>query len=407
MSSLILEKLQWLAGYGWDEQGGITRLVYSDAWQQAQQALKTWLEEEGFSVEVDAAGNVIAWIPGAESPDEWIMTGSHLDTVVSGGIYDGQYGIVAGALAIAKLVKEYGAPKKTIAVVAFAEEEASRFPFAMWGSKSMFGKATIDDIKGIKDTAGLLMEQVIKELGYSGTQEPRKQVEAFVELHIEQGNVLETEEIDVGIVHSIVGQRRLRITVTGEANHAGTTPMAYRKDAMKTASLMVNRLLSIADEWGDPLVATVGQFELEPNISNVVPGSAHFTLDVRHIDEQSLEEAANKMIAEIELIAKDQSIEVAIETWFSSQPVQMNERIIQQLIQSCKKQKIPYKSMHSGAAHDSQVVATTVPTAMLFVPSKSGISHSPLEFTEEKSLIQGMEVLEDTLFRLAYEGDKN
>ncbi|GAB2566974.1 Zn-dependent hydrolase [Gracilibacillus alcaliphilus] len=402
MTSLVLKKLEWLAAYGRDGRGGITRLVYSEAWYQAQQALKTWLEEEGFNVEIDAVGNLIALIPGAERPDEHIMTGSHLDSVVSGGIYDGQYGIIGGALSVLGLVKKHGRPRKTIAVVAFAEEEGSRFPYAMWGSKSMFGKACIDDVKNIKDAEGVSMENAMKKWDYSGVQEPREQVKAFIELHIEQGSVLETEEIEIGIVHSIVGQRRLQVTVIGEVNHAGTTPMGYRKDAMKAASQMVSSLLSIASAYGDPLVATIGRFELEPNIPNVVPGKAIFTLDIRHIDKSVLEEITEEMTVEMERIAKEQFVEISIETWFSSQPVPMDNQMIQQISQSCEDKHITYKWMHSGAAHDSQVTATMVPTAMIFVPSQSGISHSPFEFTAEQSLVQGMAVLEDTLFKLAY-----
>jgi allantoate deiminase len=171
---------------------------------------------------------------------------------------------------------------------------------------------------------------------------------------------------------------------------------------MKAASLMISRILMLADEAGDPLVATVGKFELEPNIPNVVPGKASFTLDIRHIDESILEQTTDLLTAEIYSIANQQKVDVQIETWFASVPVPMNEQIIMVLTNSCVCKEIPFKLMHSGAAHDAQVVAPVVPTAMLFVPSQSGISHSPLEYTNEQALEKGIEVLTEALRQLAY-----
>ncbi|WP_462408533.1 hydantoinase/carbamoylase family amidase [Neobacillus sp. Marseille-QA0830] len=402
MENQVLEKLKWLAEYGKDNQNGITRLVYSDPWLQAQHGLKNWLLQEGFSVDIDAVGNLLASIKGASQPDEVVLTGSHLDSVVNGGIYDGQYGIIGGALAIIDLLKKYGPPKKTLQLAAFAEEEGSRFPYAMWGSRSMFGLAKPEDIEGIVDADGISMMDAMRELGYSAELSPKQNVTAFIELHIEQGSVLEKENKDIGVVSSIVGQQRFLVTVLGEPNHAGTTPMGYRRDAMKAASFMISRILTLADEAGDPLVATVGNFQLEPNISNVVPGKAIFTLDVRHTNESDLENITHLIKAEIGAIAKKQNVDVKIEAWFTSKPVPMSEKIITLLQESCERKKIPFKPMHSGAAHDSQVIASIIPTAMIFVPSQSGISHSPLEYTDEQALEKGIEVLAEALHQLAY-----
>ncbi len=398
----VLKRLNWLAEFGKDDQNGITRFVYTDEWDQAQQALRTWLEKEGFAVEIDGVGNLVATIVGTTLPDEVVMTGSHLDTVAHGGIYDGQYGIIGGALAILELIKSQGLPKRSLQLVAFAEEEGSRFPFAMWGSKRMFGVAGLEDVQGITDTDGVSLVEAMDKFGYSGEQLRKPDVKAFIEMHIEQGSVLEKEGKDIGIVYSIVGQRRLRVTVLGEANHAGTTPMSYRYDAMKAASSMISQVLTIADEAGDPLVATVGKFELEPNIPNVVPKKATFTLDIRHTDETTLSSATDEMIVELKSIAKQQSVDVKVETWFASEPVPMNDEIIQLLKQSCESNGVLYKLMHSGAAHDAQVIAPLIPTAMLFVPSQSGISHSPLEYTREQDLEKGMIVLKEALRQLAY-----
>lgn len=394
--------LKWLAEYGKTAENGITRLVYTDSWLQAQQALKEWLEREGFSVEIDAAGNLLASLKGSSLPHEVVLTGSHLDSVVNGGIYDGQYGIIGGALAIIQLLKKYGQPKKTLQLVAFAEEEGSRFPYAMWGSRNMFGQAKLKDVEGITDTEGVSMIEAMTAFGYSGKQQPKHDVKAFIELHIEQGSVLEKENKEIGIVHTIVGQRRFLVTVQGETNHAGTTPMSYRRDPMKAASMMISRVMTLADEARDPLVATVGKFELEPNIPNVVPGKATFTLDIRHIHASVLETFTSMAAAEIHSIAEQHKVEVQIETWFTSEPVPMDEKIIKLLSECCEERNIPYKLMHSGAAHDAQVVASVVPTAMVFVPSQAGISHSPLEYTNDQALENGIDVLAETLRQLAY-----
>jgi allantoate deiminase len=402
MEYQVLERLKWLAEYGKDNQNGITRLVYSDPWLQAQNNLKNWLIQEGFAVDIDPVGNLLASVKGSNRPTEVVLTGSHLDSVVNGGIYDGQYGIIGGALAISNLLKKYGPPKKTLQLAAFAEEEGSRFPYAMWGSRNMFGQANLCDIEGIVDAEGISMIDAMRELGYSAEQSPKQDVTAFIELHIEQGSVLEKENKDIGVVYSIVGQRRFLVTVLGEPNHAGTTPMSDRRDAMKSASFIVSRIMTLADEVGDPLVATVGKFELEPNISNVVPGKAMFTLDIRHINETELEDVTNLITTEIYAIAKQQNVDVQIEAWFTSKPVPMNESIFTLLKESCERKKIPYKLMHSGAAHDAQVIAPIIPTAMIFVPSRFGISHSPFEYTNEQALEKGIEVLEEALRQLAY-----
>lgn len=206
----------------------------------------------------------------------------------------------------------------------------------------------------------------------------------------------------VGVVHSIVGQRRFTVEITGEANHAGTTPMGYRKDAVYAASHMIYELIGLAKQQGDPLVMTVGKMEITPNIVNVVPGKVIFTIDVRHTDKAAIVQFTDILTANIEENAKEHGVEASIDMWLDANPVPMDAEIVAIIEEQCKKSNLNYKRMHSGAGHDAQIFAETVPTAMLFVPSRKGISHNPAEYTEPADLAEGVKALVGALYELAY-----
>lgn len=397
--------LTWIAGYGKDENGGVSRLPYSTEWLEAQQAIKQYLQDEGFEASFDAVGNLFARLSGAKYPQETILTGSHIDTVRNGGIYDGQYGIVAGIIAMRYLQQKYGTPLRNIEVVSIAEEEGSRFPYAFWGSKNILGVAKREDVEHIKDFDGNSFVEAMQSAGFrfrNAGDVLRDDLKAFVELHIEQGGVLEKEGKSVGVVEHIVGLRRFTIEIIGEANHAGTTPMLDRKDAMYVSALAIAHIVETAKKYGAPLVATVGKIELEPSFANVVAGKAKFTLDTRHTNQEMLVKFSEQILADIKSIAKDNGVGINIDMWMDTPPVPMDQNIVKLLEDKCIKNKLNYKVMHSGAGHDSQIMATAVPTAMLFVPSQKGISHSPLEYTAPEYLGEGIKVLIEVLYELAY-----
>jgi allantoate deiminase len=404
LAAEITERLEWLGDFGKDPSGGVSRLLYSKEWDAAQQALRDWMETEGLEVQYDEIGNLSGIVKGTDT-SETILTGSHIDTVTNGGLYDGQYGIVAGILAIKHLKKHYGQPIRNLEIVSLAEEEGSRFPYAFWGSKNIVGTANRKDVEMIKDFNGVPFVKAMNESGFifrDETKAPRQDLKAFVEIHVEQGNVLETEKKSVGVVHSIVGQRRFTIEVTGEANHAGTTPMGYRRDAVYAASQMIYELISLAKQLGDPLVMTVGKMEIKPNIVNVVPGKVIFTVDVRHTEKDSIIKFTEMLTKKIKENSIEHGVETSIEMWLDADPVPMDSRIVDIIEKQCEKNKLSYKLMHSGAGHDAQIFAETVPTAMLFVPSRDGISHNPAEYTEPADLAEGVKALIATLYELAY-----
>nr|WP_316572615.1 allantoate deiminase [Neobacillus sp. YIM B06451] len=397
--------VNWLGEYGKDPEGGVSRLLYTKEWIEAQKALEKMLQEDGLTTRYDEVGNLFGRLEGSKYTNETILTGSHVDTVKNGGKLDGAFGIVAGILAIRYIKEKYGQPLRNLEVVSFAEEEGSRFPYAFWGSKNLVGIAKKEDVENITDFNGVPFVDAMREAGFhfrDESKEVRNDLKGFVEIHIEQGNVLENEGKDIGVVNSIVGQRRFTIEVTGVANHAGTTPMGYRKDAVFAASQMIQGVISKAVEYGDPLVATVGKIEVKPNIVNVVPGSALFTLDVRHTEKEMLVKFTEELTTIINRIAAESGVEINIDMWMDEDPIPMDQQVVESIEKQVKENGFNYKLMHSGAGHDSQIIAPIVPTAMIFVPSHKGISHNPLEYTSPENLATGVKALIDSLYELAY-----
>ncbi|MCM3744494.1 allantoate deiminase [Sporosarcina luteola] len=396
---------EWLAEHGKDPEGGVTRLLYTKEWVEAQKALENVMQKDGLTTRFDDIGNLFGRLEGSTYKDETILTGSHVDTVKNGGKLDGAFGILAGILAIRLLQEKHGQPLRNLEVVSFAEEEGSRFPYAFWGSKNFVGIAKKEDVENITDFNDVPFVDAMKEAGFTFRDESkafRDDLKGFVEIHIEQGNVLEKEGKDIGIVHSIVGQRRFTIEVSGVANHAGTTPMGYRKDALFAASQMINSVISRAIEYGDPLVATVGKIEVKPNTVNVVPGEALFTLDVRHTEKDVLVKFTEELTAIIKKISAEFEVETTIDMWMDENPIPMDKKIVEAIEKQVKEIGFNYKLMHSGAGHDSQIIAPVVPTAMIFVPSREGISHNPLEYTSPEQLAVGVQALMSSLYALAY-----
>lgn len=402
----IVNLLQEVGSYGKTPENGISRLLYSEEWLGAQTFLKDQMTNNGLDAQFDEIGNLFGTLKGTKYPNETILSGSHVDTVENGGYYDGQFGIVAAVIAIKYLKETYGDPLRNLEVVSLAEEEGSRFPYTFWGSKNIVGTAKQEDVEDIKDFNGVPFVEAMKKAGFDfkdRAKEVRKDLKAFVEIHNEQGGVLEAEQRSVGVVHSIVGQRRFNITLEGLANHAGTTPMGYRKDAAYAASEMIYKLITTAKAHGDPLVATVGHIEVTPNIVNVVPGKALFTIDIRHTNKDALVNFTEELTNIIHESAHKNNVKAEIDMWMDEDPVPMDENIVQLMEKYCKDNDMNYKLMHSGAGHDSQIFASFVPTAMLFVPSRDGISHNPAEFTEPEDLAKGVEALIGVLYELAYQ----
>lgn len=404
-TAAIKETMDWLSAIGADATGGMTRLLYTPAWLEAQKALSEKFTALGMEARFDEVGNLYATYRGTEDGAKTIATGSHVDTVVNGGKLDGQLGIFGGYLAVKDLLDTYGAPKKNLGILSIAEEEGSRFPYVFWGSKNLFGMANQEDVMNIEDMSGVRFVDAMHQCGFD-FKESKEQllndVSTFVELHIEQGNTLEMEKQSVGVISGIVGQRRYNIHLTGEANHAGTTLMKYRHDVVQVFARIVTESIAKAKAEGDPLVLTFGKIVVRPNTVNVVPGDALFTMDCRHTDKATLSRFTEEIEADMQRIAAEMGVQIEIDRWMDEVPVPMHPDVISVIETACREKQLNYRMMHSGAGHDSQIIAPRIPTGMIFVPSKGGISHNPAEETALEDLKQGIEALRETLYRLAY-----
>jgi len=408
----LTELLDELAKCGAERDGGVTRLLYTPSWLEAQRLLERRMAEAGLETRYDCVGNLFGRLTGRGPESGVVLTGSPVDTVRRGGRYDGAYGIAASLVAVRYLRETFGPPLRPIEVVSFCEEEGSRFPIAYWGSGNVSGVFRAEQADGFVDADGVSMREAMEECGFGRSDrsaEPpsarRTDIAAFVEAHIEQGVTLERFGERIGIVETIAGQRRYVVTLSGETNHAGTTPMALRRDAMAGAAEMIQFLERAALKAGEPLVATVGSIACVPNVPNVIAGAVEFTLDIRHMSETMLTGFCDTVLSSFRTIAERRGLAFDVRTVLHTRPAPMDPVLAGRLERICAERGIRYRRMMSGAGHDAQMFRSVCPTAMLFVPSRGGISHSPDEHTPPEDLALGTAVLAELLHELAY-GEK-
>ena len=386
MTSLAAE-LEAAAQIGADG-GGVSRFAWSPELAQANAWLMRRLEELGLETELDPAGNVFGrWDAGEAKA---VLVGSHLDTVPRGGRYDGALGVLAALATVRAMRAEGVEPRRPFWVVSFNDEEGSRFQTGMLGSRVFCGELDLDDWRrrGVADAmAGAGFD-------FGRLPEARRidEVGAYLELHIEQGPVLERSGEDLGIVTAITGLLGLRVKLTGAANHAGTTPMDVRRDALAGAARIVLELREEA-RGRDDMTANVGKLEIGPGGFNVIPGLAEFTIDVRSPTAGGFERAEAFVRETVDRVAAEEELGVDIWPTHRKPPVALDEGLQDALVQAAEAEGASYRRMPSGAGHDAMVLAHHVPAAMLFVPSRAGISHSPDEYTPPEECELGARVL--------------
>lgn len=383
--------------------GGMFRFMYDVAWQQARDTLLGWIRDAGLESRVDAVGNVFGRLPGTS--DRVILTGSHVDTVPAGGKYDGALGVVGGLAALAALRAQGTTPATTLEVVALCEEESSRFTGNFFGTRAMLGLISPDEPDRLRDATGVLLADAMREADLHpadvGTAE-RHDLEAFLELHIEQGRVLADEGVDVGLVEVIPAITWETITVRGRQDHAGATPMDLRKDALQAAAQMARDITLLVEREGRPAVATTGRWTVEPGLPSIVPGLAQFSLDLRHPDRAVRDRLVAQVHGICESVAARWGVDVHIDTDKDEEPATMDAALLEILRGAADACGATWRRMPSGAGHDSQLMATRVPTAMVFVPSVGGLSHTPDEFSTLEDCARGASVLATALHRLAF-----
>jgi N-carbamoyl-L-amino-acid hydrolase len=397
----LLRSIDELAILGAIEGGGCARLALTDEDKAGRDLVMGWMTALGLEVHVDAIGNVIGLRAGREKLPP-VMTGSHIDTVRTGGRYDGNYGVLAG-LEIVRALNEAGVTtRRPIAVAFFTNEEGARFTPDMLGSLVYAGGLGLNEAYAATDKDGLSVGDELRRIGYLGPARPGfVQPHAFVELHIEQGPILDEEKTQIGVVESVQGISWNEYTVTGVSNHAGTTPMRLRRDAGYLAASVNVFARRLAQEMGGDQVATVGALALRPNLINVVPNRALFTVDLRNTDEAKLKEAEGRVAAHIAEVAKAERVDVEAKTLARFEPVIFDSKLVDRVEHHAKALALSTRRMPSGAGHDAQMMQRICPTAMIFVPSVAGLSHNVKEHTEAADLAAGAEVLLNVMMELA------
>ena len=399
----FLNRIRELGQIGRDDGGNLLRLAGSDNDKLGRDRLVSWVKEAGFEVAVDRIGNIYAiWSTAGNKTEHPVMLGSHIDTVINAGIYDGCYGVLAGLEVIETLRDNGFEPKQSIVVAAFTNEEGVRYAPDMMGSLVFAGGISIEDALLAVGTDGTRLGDELARIGYSGTVEPGfLSPNAYLELHIEQGPVLDRENIPIGAVENLQGISWQRITINGVANHAGTTPMSMRRDAGHAAACVITYLRDYASSSNAPTVATVGTIRFEPDAINVIPSCAVFTVDMRDPDETRLKAFEEALERYLEELAANEGVTITTQRLSRFEPVVFDERIVALIEAAAAERGLKSRRMTSGAGHDAQMISRIAPSAMIFVPSRKGISHNPQEFTADMDLVAGANILLDVVQSLA------
>jgi N-carbamoyl-L-amino-acid hydrolase len=381
--------------------GGTCRLALTDEDRRGRDLLVTWMRELGLSVTIDAIGNIFGLRAGAEAGDP-VMVGSHIDTVGTGGRYDGLYGVLAGLEAL-ETIKDAGVTtRRPLALAAFTNEEGSRFsPFAM-GSLVHVGALPLDECYAIKGIDGASVGDELRRIGYLGEARPGAiHAHAYFELHIEQGPVLEAEGITIGAVEGVQGMAWSEAVIEGQSAHAGSTPMRLRHDAGYVASEIGVFVRRLAREMGGNQVGTVGRIDLAPGLINVIAQRATVSIDLRNTDEALLQEAQRRLDAFVADIAAREGVTVTSRSLARFEPVIFPDSMVSMVEAEAQSRGLSSRRLPSGAGHDAQMMARVCPAGMIFVPSVGGLSHNVRELTYPQHLEAGANVLLGLIQRLA------
>ena len=390
-----------LAAIGAIEGGGCARLALTDADRAGRDLVCRWMRELGLAVTVDAIGNVVG-VRAGRVDGAPVMTGSHIDTVRTGGRFDGNYGVLAGLEVVAALNDAGAITEHPLAVAFFTNEEGARFAPDMLGSLVYTGVLPLDEALATRGIDGTTVGEELRRIAYAGPAPvPAAPPRAFVELHVEQGPVLDREGLDIGMVESVQGISWTEIEILGVSNHAGTTPMGMRCDAGWAAGSVIAFVRELAHELGGDQVATVGRIEFFPNLVNVVPNRAVLTVDLRNTSEALLQKAEARLAAHLDRLRESEGVDIATRSLARFAPVSFDPAVCARIETHARALGLSTRRMPSGAGHDAQMLAAACPTAMIFVPSVDGISHNVREYTQPRHIEAGARVLLAVLSELA------
>ena len=402
----IQRDIEELAKYNATPGQGLTRFSLTAEDRAARGYLRQQMQDCGLRVYEDAAGNLVGRREGELVDAPVVMIGSHFDSVKGGGNFDGPAGVSA-ALETARVLHERGTKTRyPIEVVAMIEEEGARFSASLYGSRSMAGQIDAVQLQERKDAAGISMYDALRDFGFNPdaigmARRLPGSVKAFLELHIEQGPILEAEGLDVGIVQQIVGIHDMKVKLQGRQGHAGTIPMNLRADALVAAAKAVARIAELAVEEGEGTVATVGWLSVKPGGFNIIPGEVEFSVDIRSGQRHHVDNVSRRIGEVLAEITAGTGVSAELSSLMNVAPVRMAESIVARQKEICERLGLKYRLMQSGAGHDAMVMAAITEVGLIFVPSRDGRSHCPEEWTDYAQLQKGVEVYLQTVLELA------
>jgi hydantoinase/carbamoylase family amidase len=407
-----MRDLNSIGRIGLGDHGAVTRLVFSIKELRSRQLLIHLMRQAGLKIQIDAIGNIFGRFDGSDDKAPAVLAGSHLDTVVHGGKYDGPVGVI-GALEAVRTIAENKIPvRASLEVVCFVGEESSRFGFSTLGSSLIAGEVRPNDLTNAVDPQGTKLADVLSSLGItqkqlSALRRDPKTLKAYLELHIEQGPILEAKGKRIGLVTSIAAPSRFKVIFRGQADHSGTTPMNMRKDALVASAQLIEYVEKVCRKYSSMdkgrVVGTVGAMKIEPGVINSIPGKVELLVDIRSTSAQAKDRVARMVKEQARAIAKKRKIAAEVLKIREENPVPLDKQLLRVTREICDAKDIDYEIMPSGAGHDAMQMAKIAPAGMIFVPSKRGISHNPEEWTHPDDIALGSQLLMEAMIRIANE----
>jgi N-carbamoyl-L-amino-acid hydrolase len=397
-----MRQLEQLAEIGRTETNACCRLALTDDDKLGRDLVVSWMKELGMAVTIDPIGNIFGTRAGSRPDLAPVMTGSHIDTVRTGGAYDGNYGVLAGLEVVATLNEAKQQTQRSLVVGVFTNEEGARFAPDMLGSLVYVGGMPLDEALDLKAIDGPRLGDELARIGYDGKADlGAHKPHAFIELHIEQGPILDIEGVKIGAVENLQGISWQELTIVGQSNHAGTTPMYLRHDAGYVASAIATFVRDLTRKMGGHQVGTIGKIDLIPNLINVIAARATITVDLRNTDEGLLQQAEYALATYLKELEQSEGVTITARRLARFEPVSFDTALADRIAHHAQALGLSQQRMTSGAGHDAQMLARICPTSMIFVPSVGGISHNPAEHTDQEDLIAGANVLLASLTELA------
>ncbi|MDI3340422.1 MAG: Zn-dependent hydrolase [Sphaerobacter sp.] len=395
------ESLRRLAEIGATPGGGVTRLALSDEDRAGRELLRQWMTEAGLTVRVDDFGNMVGRRPGREDLPP-VQLGSHCDSVRNGGRYDGALGVL-GALEVVRTLNDHGiTTRHPIEVINWTNEEGVRFEPALLASGGVTGRFSREYVYGRTDAEGRRFEDELRRIGYLGDEANRPaRAAAYLELHIEQGPVLEDAGVPVGVVEGIVGITWMEVTVIGQSDHAGPSPMRLRRDPLVAAARIIDAVDRLVRAQDDVAVGTVGRMKVEPNTINTIPGRVIFSVDLRHPDPATLDAMVERFRQEVDAITAAGGVSATVDRFWTSEATPFAPQVVQAVQAAVDALGLPHRRLWSGAGHDAKYVADVSPAGMIFVRSQGGLSHCEQEYSTSEDIEAGANVLLNAALRLA------